>query len=175
MLRGELQFGYCIFFLIWVDFIWFNMSLYEFIWVYMSWYELVWVYMSWCEFIWVYMILYDFIWFYMILFNFIWFYFGELEVARGEAERQGSRATEATVASVEVKVEYVIFDLILYDFDFILFQGAVGCRRRWGGKAAGWRNGGRRLNIWYYFFGSQNISLPSFRSTIAPAASSSLK
>ena len=157
------------------DFIWVYMSLYEFMWVYMSLYEFIWVCMSWYELMRVYMISYDFIWFYMILFDFIWFYFGELEVARGEAERQGSRATEATVASVGVKVEYLIFGLILYDFDFILFQGAVGCRGRWGGKAAGWRDGGRRLNIWYYFLGSQNINLPSCRSTIAPAASSSLK
>ncbi len=132
------------FYLILIDFVWFYISLYEFIWVYMILYEFIWVYMSLYEFIWVdmgwyelmqvYKSLYDFLWFYMILFDFILFYLGKLEVARRERGPQGSGATEATMASVEVKIEYLIFGLILYDFEFILFQKAVGCKGRWDSK-----------------------------------------
>ena len=34
------------------------------------------------------------------------------------------------MAGVEVKIEYLIVGDILYDFDFILFQEAVGCKGR---------------------------------------------
>ncbi len=127
----------------------------------MSLFELIWVDTSLYEFVWFYMILNDFIWF-------IWFYFGKLEVAGVEVERQGSREMEATVVSVKVKVQYLIFGLILYDFDFILFDKAVGYWGRWGSKAAGWRNGS---SIWYYFLESQNINLPPCCSTIATSNS----
>ncbi len=66
----------------------------------------------------------------MILFDFTLFSLGELEVDRRETERQGSGATEAAMADVEVKIEYLIVGDILYDFDFILFQEAVGCKGR---------------------------------------------